>query len=181
MSLTEAFISRLEDLKPGDRARLRQLAGKPLDHTLEGFDLFTGLWWPLRQKSPRAPERRSAWLIAKLYGAFRLRNVPGERTRLPRVLGRAEPPWKPPDGRDQRRFRRRFDALLLSPLSRLEPHVRWALSAVRKAVGQDRERGIDWIRLLDDLRWWDRGAEEEAKDVREEWAEKYLDPYMKGV
>jgi len=167
---TEQFIARLESLKTGDRARLRQLAGQPLDHTLQGFDLFTGLWWPLRQRSPQAPERRSAWLVAKLYGAFRVPNVRAAPATLPCVLGRAEPR----EEKAQERFRQRFDALLLSPLARVESHLRWALGVARDAVDKGRESGLDWVQLLEDLRFWDRGAEG-ARDIREEWAKQYLD------
>ncbi len=171
MTLTEEFIARLEALKPGERARLRQLAGSPLDDSLQGFDLFTGLWWPLRQRSPRAPERRSAWLVAKLYGASPLPHVRDSRASLPRVLGRAEPGKE----EDRDRFRRRMDALLLAPLARLEPHLAWALGVARKAVGQGRERGIDWARLLEDLRLWDR-ANEGPEDIRSAWADQYFSP-----
>ncbi|HRR82743.1 MAG TPA: type I-E CRISPR-associated protein Cse2/CasB [Planctomycetota bacterium] len=177
MSLTDAFIARLEDMKAGDRARLRQLAGQPLDRSVPGFDLFTGLWWPLRQKSPQAPERRTAWLVAKLYGAFPIPNTrasPGSRrATLPAVLGRAEARQK-----DRERFRQRFDALILAPLSAIEPPLRWALSIARKAVAQGHEPGMDWVDLLDDLHSWDRGHERgRAVDIPDQWAREYLSPF----
>ncbi len=59
-----------EALKEGERSKLRGLAGQPLDHTLPGFDLFTGIWWPLRKKNKAAPRRETSWLLAKLFGAF---------------------------------------------------------------------------------------------------------------
>lgn len=174
MSQTDDFIRRLQELKAGDLARLRQLAGEPLDKTVPGFDLFTGLWWPLRQKNPTAPERRSAWLVAKLYGAFPLPHVRDPVRALACVLARTEPR----EQHGQERFRARFDALLTSPLSRLEPHLRWALSVVRKAVGQGSAGGIDWVQLLDDLRVWDRGNRgATGEDVREKWANQYLNPF----
>jgi len=164
MSLTDRFVSQLEALKEGDRARLRQLAGQPLDKTVRGFDLFTGLWWPLRKESPKVPERRTAWLVAKLFGAFPLPHIRDPGATLPSVLGRAEQRQREP-----KRFRLRFHALLLAPLARLETHLRWALSVARHAVAQGHEPGIDWVRLLDDLPLWDRG-----EDVRDQWAESYL-------
>jgi hypothetical protein len=179
MSQTEHFIRRLEALKEGERSRLRRVAGKPLDETLQGFDLFTGLWWPLREKSPKAPERRSAWLVAKLYGAFPVPQVRHEHAQLARVLGRRERALRNRD--DRERFRQHFDALVQSPLSSLEPHLRWALSVVREAAGRKQEAGIDWIRLLDDLRLWARGPDKQDKDwnrrerdIRDIWAEEYL-------
>ena len=138
MTLTETFVVRLEELKAGDQARLRQLAGRPLDHTLDGFDLFTGLWWPLRRISQRrAPKRRSAWLVAKLYGAFPVPHIragpPARPSALPSVLGRAEP--REEHGRT--RFRQRFDALLLSPLAGLERHLRGAEALPRLGIYED--------------------------------------------
>ena len=164
MSKTVEYIKRLEALKEGERSRLRSLAGRPLDAQLDGFDLFTSRWWPLRNRSPRTPRREPSWLIAKLYGAFAA-SVPHVRPEgakqgptLPAVLGLCEP-------RDEHagpRFRTRFDALLCSPLPSLEPHLRWALSEVAKAVSgrvphARGVRGIDWAILLDDLSLWDRG------------------------
>ncbi len=175
MTQTQKFIHRLESLKDGERSRLRRLAGKSLDDTLQGFDLFTGLWWPLREKSQAAPRRETSWLVAKLYGAFPIRHIrpddPVARPTLPHVLGRCEPR----DEHGRARFRTRFDALLCSPLSALEPHLRWALSVVADAVKKDRCSGIDWGQLLDDLSIWDRGPEHRReRDVRDIWAEKYL-------
>jgi CRISPR type I-E-associated protein CasB/Cse2 len=177
MNPTEEFIKCLEDLKEGDRSRLRRLAGKPLDDTLSGFDLFTGLWWPLRQRSRDAPRRETSWLVAKLYGAFPIPHVradrPAERPTLPRLLGRLEPR----DEYNRPRFRARFDALLCSPLPTLEPHLSWALRGVASAVkrGQLPARAMDWAQLLDDLSIWDRGTEHRRnRDIRDIWAEVYL-------
>lgn len=167
MSQTDAFIAKLEDLEDGNRAYLRQLTGQALDHTVLGFDLFTGLWWPLRKKSPRAPERRSAWLVAKLFGAFPVPHMRDGPASLPILLGRLEP--KPSEDKAQVRFRQRFDALLLSPIARLEPHLGWALSVVRKAHDRGEVKGLDWVRLLDDLWKWDRG-----EGIQEAWADEFL-------
>jgi len=197
VSQTEVFIERLKDLKEGERSRLRRLAGQPLDATLRGFDLFTGLWWPLRQASPAAPRREPSWLVAKLYGAFPVPDIRGngrDRPTLARILGLCEPPCPafldsallssaPPDrasARAQflaaRRFRRRFDALLSTPLSGLEPHLRWALSVVAEGVTHSRVAGVDWARMLDDLSVWDRGEQHRRqRDVRDAWAEDYLE------
>ena len=168
MTGTEEYIEVLTRLKLGELGVLRAHAGQGLDESLEGFDLFAGLWWPLRQKTQWAPERRSAWLVAKLFGAVRVPHVraaPKEIFRgLAAVLGREERRQK-----DIRRFRQRFDTLLLSPLSGLEPHLRWALGVARDAVGKGRERGIDWVKLLDDLGRWHR-----KHKIRERWAADYL-------
>lgn len=179
MSQTAEYIKRLSDLQEGERSRLRGLAGRPLDETLHGFDLFTGLWWPLRAKSPATPRREPSWLVAKLFGAFRvphIRSDSGAGPSLPEVLGRCEPR----DKVGRKRFRRRFDALLCSSLSSLEPHLRWAIGEVAKAIAgrapHARDvQGLDWAKLLDDLSIWDRGTEHRlGRDVRDIWAESYL-------
>jgi len=172
---TEEFIGKLEDLKEGERSRLRRLAGQPLDETLPGFDLFTGLWWPLRERNPQAPRRETSWLVARLYGAFPVPHVrrDGAARALAQVLGTCE--RKPREENAQRRFRARFDALLCSPLPALEPHLHWALSVVADAVERRTCTGLDWAQLLDDLSIWDRGGEHRRKrDIRDIWAEDYL-------
>ena len=196
MTQADPFIRKLESLKEGERSRLRRLAGQPLDHAVPGFDLFTGLWWPLREKSAWAPRRETSWLVAKLFGVFPLPHVPSERdgpTTLAFMLGSCEPkhpacpdaallssvpPQRDPAKRqfiDARRFRLRFDALLQTPLSGLEPHLRWALWSVGNAIQKEHASGFDWVQLLDDLSKWDRGAEYgRTGDVRDQWAEQYL-------
>lgn len=185
MSQTIAYIKRLEALEAGERSRLRALAGQRLDARLDGFDLFTGLWWPLRQASPVAPRRETSWLVAKLFGAFGSA-VPHNRPEgqkagptLPEVLGVCEP-RDPQEVKARDRFRTRFDALLCSPLSALEPHLRWALGEAAQVVQARAPHargvsGIDWARLLDDLSIWDRGEQHRLqRDVRDIWAEAYL-------
>jgi hypothetical protein len=171
VSDTERFVQKLEELKHGSRWRLRHLACRPLDQTVLGFDLFTGLWWPLREQSRAAPRRETSWLVAKLYGAFRVPHVPGQQAILPHVLGRCEPR----DEYGRTRFRARFDALLQSPLASLEPHLRWALFAVEREAAAGRASGVDWAQLLDDLSAWDRGDEHRRRrPIPAIWAEQYL-------
>ena len=177
MSQTAAFIAQLANDRrfgPGERSRLRALAGRGLDENTPGFDLFTGLWWPLRQKNAAAPRREVAWLITKLFAASAVPHVvanAGAPTLLPQLLGRCEP--REPNA--QRRFRRRFDAILQTPLSGLEPHLRWAILVAREAVVARRAAGIDWVQLTDDTSIWDRGDEHRRnRDVRDIWAEQYL-------
>ena len=181
MSATQDFIQRLQALKEGERSHLRRLAGQSLDRTLLGFDLFTGLWWPLRARSPvaprrlAAPRRRPSWLVAKLYGSFPIPHRSNDdAAHLPAVLGRCERELR--DERERKRFRKRFDALLESPLLSLEPHLRWALSAAARAVAAGRAEGVDWARLLAYLSLLDRAdAACGAREGREKWAEDYLD------
>jgi len=196
MNQTESFIHRLSALGEGDRSLLRRLAVQPLDQSLRGFDLFTGVWWPLRQGSPFAPRRETSWMVAKLFGAFPLRAVPcahdGPAT-FAYLLGRSEPRHPacedaallssaPPDHEparsqfiESRRFRTRFDAILQAPLCGLEPHLRWGLSVVEDAVKAGKAAGLDWVQLLNDLSAWDRGdSHRRNRDISDIWAEQYL-------
>ena len=179
MSATSEYIEQLSRLHEGELSCLRRLAGRPLDATLPGFDLFTGLWWPLRKKNRATPRREPSWLVAKLFGASRIPHVRGEdhATRtLPVMLRRCEPQ----DEHTKKRFRNRFDALLCSPLSALEPHLHWALQEIAQAGARRSPHardisGIDWVQLLDDLSKWDRGEQlQRSPDIRGQWAKQYL-------
>jgi len=176
MTQTAAFVAQLTSDRrfgPGERARLRALPAGRLDEDVPAFDLFTGLWWPLRQRTQAAPRREVAWLVLKLYAACTVPHVrpSGEKgPPLAQVLGRCEPRER----HLQARFRRRVDALLCTPLGGLEPHLRWALVAVCDAVIAGRAQGIDWVQLTDDLSIWDRGEEHRwHRDIRDTWAEQY--------
>ena len=156
MTPTEQFIGVLEDLKPGDLGRLRQSAGLPLDDSVAAFDLFAGLWWPLRQRDQRAPRREVAWLVAKLYGSCPMGQWHG--ATLASSLGRIR------SGRTgaTRSGQQRFDDLLTRDLSEIESALRWAAALVRKSRGC-----VDWVRLTDDLSVWER------LETRVRWARQF--------
>lgn len=156
MTPTEQFIQTLQSLKSGDLGQLRQHAGLPLDESVDGFDLFAGLWWPLRQKNQRAPRREVAWLIAKLYAFCPMPQLPG--ATLASLLGRMRA-----DERAVRRRQQKFDELLTLPLSLIEPALQWALALIA-----EKGEGLDWVRLTDELSIWEREA------TRLKWAEQYL-------
>jgi CRISPR type I-E-associated protein CasB/Cse2 len=153
----------LARLKPGELGLLRTHAGQGLDESVDGFDLFTGLWWPLR-KNERAPRRKVAWLIAKLYASCPIPQSPDE------TLARQLRQCHPDDERAGERFRQKFDEMLLLPLDRVEPALRWALGLV---AAFDEPR-LDWVRLTDDLSIWEREA------TRLVWATQFLQTDERG-
>lgn len=153
----EEYITVLTRLKPGEMAMLRCQVGQRLDRSTQGFDLFTGLWWPIRQRSPRAPRREVAWLITKLFSTTPLTHEPG------RPLAAQLWDCQPAAREGCRRFQRRFDDLLRAPIAEIEPPLRWALREVA-ATG----RGVDWVRLTNDLSQW------EETSTRWKWAELFL-------
>jgi hypothetical protein len=159
---TDAYIRQLDALECGHRKLLRVHALSRLDRSVEAFDLFSGLWWPLRQKSPRVPRREVSWLVAKLFGAFPL---PHRRGKLfAAVLGSTVRALAT-DDRQRQSLERRFDQLLLTPLARIEPHLRWALAWLQ-AQGAG-SIAIDWVELTDSLSKW------EQPQTRIEWAKLF--------
>jgi CRISPR type I-E-associated protein CasB/Cse2 len=158
VSATLQFIENLSRLKSGDLALLRTHAGQGLDESVEGFDLFAGLWWPLRQKNERAARREVAWLIAKLYAFRPIPQSPGDT--FARQLRQCQPNMGPA----KERFRQRFDRMLTLPMDRIEPALQWALGRIASTIGQ-----LDWVRLTDDLSFW------KGETTRLRWAEQYLE------
>jgi CRISPR type I-E-associated protein CasB/Cse2 len=157
MSATEEFIGKLASLKPGAMGLLRKHAGLPLDESVDGFDLFAGLWWPLREKSQKAPRREVAWLVAKLYAHRPIPHVDGATLAWQLgTLGTAD------DNAAERR-QQKFDELLALPLSRIEPALQWAMSLIAASTNK-----LDWVRLTDQLSQWER------ESTRLRWANEYL-------
>jgi CRISPR type I-E-associated protein CasB/Cse2 len=147
----------LTHLKSGELARLRHHAGRGLDESVDGFDLFAGLWWPLRAQNQRAPRRAVAWLVAKLYAFQPVEHSPGETFAY--QLGRCRKdrdPEKDPVGQ-------RFDRMLTLPVDQIEPALQWALDLVAS-----KHLKLDWVELTNDLSLWER----ESKRLK--WAKEFL-------
>ena len=157
MTATEDFIKNLTKLKEGDLGLLRTHAGQGLDESVDGFDLFTGLWWPLREKSPRAPRRSVAWMIAKLYAFCPI--IPSSEHTLAHQLRCCQPN----EDREKKRFQQKFDEMLMLTLDKIEPALRWALDQIAS-----RNLGLNWAKMTDDLSFWEREA------TRLKWAEEFL-------
>jgi CRISPR type I-E-associated protein CasB/Cse2 len=160
---TVAFIQSLANLEEGDLGLLRTHRGCLLDESLPGFDLFTGLWWPLRQKSPAAPRRKIAWLVAKLYSEFRLEQQEG--ATLPAVFGDICRGFDPK--REFPRMLARFDRLLTTEVADLEQPLSQVLALIKK----HHRISLDWVALTDDLSFWER----ESK--REQWVNQFTKAY----
>lgn len=158
MNATEQYIHALTQLKTGDLGLLRTHAGQGLDESVNGFDLFAGLWWPLRARNQRAPRRKVAWLIAKLYAFCPIEQCAGDT--LARQLCRC----RPAEERARERFRHKFDEMLGLPLDVIEPALQWALDRIAADSGK-----LDWVKLTDDLSQWER------ETIRLEWAEQFLE------
>jgi CRISPR type I-E-associated protein CasB/Cse2 len=160
---TEQYIKVLSNLKAGEMGLLRTHAGQGLDDAVDGFDLFTGLWWPLRSKSAGAPRREVAWLIAKLYAFCPVPQSPGET--LAYQLGRC----RPAKDTERQRFTRRFDRIVTLPLGKIETDLRWVLHEL-----DSKSLKLDWVKLTDDLSIW------ELDPTRLKWAEDFLKSLQGG-
>lgn len=161
MTATQQYIDALTKLKPGELGLLRTHAGQGLDETVHGFDLFTGLWWPLRAQSPRAPKRDVAWLVAKLYA---LRPIPHSAgITLASQLGTLRPSKAADQGRRREEYDTRFDRLLTLPLRKIEPALQWPLDLLHS-----KNLTFDWVSLTDDLWLWHRQSK------RLKWANEFL-------
>jgi len=154
---TEQYVQGLMNLKSGELGLLRKHAGQSLDETVDGFDLFTGLWWPLRSRNSSAPRREVAWLIAKLYAHYPIEHEFG--LTLASQLRRCQPN----ENRAQDRFRQKFDEMLSLPLDKIEPALRWALDLL-----DSKGLKLDWVKLTDKLSVWERTS------TRLKWAEDFL-------
>ena len=157
MIATEKYIQVLSSLQNGDLSLLRSHAGCSLYESVDAFDLFAGLWWPLRQKDPKTPRRGAAWLIAKLYAYCPIEQDAGALLAVQLARCRVK------DNREANRRRRKFDELLMLPFDRIEPALQWALDTITSS-----ELKLDWVRLTDDLSIWRR------PNKRRQWAEQYL-------
>lgn len=164
MSPTEQYINVLTNLKAGELGLLRTHALQGIDGTVEGFDLFTGLWWPLRQKNQKSPRREVAWLIAKIYASRPIEHSQGDL--FARQIGQC----RPAENKARKRFQQKFDRMLTLPLEKIEPALRWAVDV----LASQRLRN-DWVKLTDDLSIWER------ESTRLKWAEDFLDSNKGGL
>ena len=158
MNATEQFIDALTKLKADNLGLLRTSAGRRLDESVAGFDLFAGLWWPLREKNERAPRREVAWLVAKLFAASPIPHSVGD------TFARQMRLCQPNKDSERARFRQKFDQMLMLRLDEIEPSLRWALAS----LATNRPK-LDWAQLTDDLSIWER------ESVRLKWAEQFLE------
>jgi hypothetical protein len=75
------FVRLAAGLDAASWAVLEQAADTSLSHSPAAFDIFTGLYWPLRNKDRTVPSRNAAWLALKLMAtAGRLRPQPRQLT-----------------------------------------------------------------------------------------------------
>jgi len=126
------FVRLCSRLDSASWAILEQAANKPLNHSPAAFDIFTGLYWPLRQKDKTTPSRNAAWLALKLMataGALR-----------PTPAGGSYELWRDLDLKDSPADTRVYRKAIPTG-RRLEAEIRELL---RRHAQKPSPTGIDW-------------------------------------
>ena len=154
-----AFISQLFVLSAGDKTRLRAMLGRNPCWDVQAGDLFTGIFWPLRQKKLGRLERESCWIVATLFAFNELPG--GERAGMDigAVTGHVKS-WGFRNDHEKKRAERRFKNLLQMDRAQLALPLAVLIRILRK-----RNVPVDWTRLLTDLTEWNA----EGKPVQARW------------
>lgn len=167
---TKRFIEKLELMSKAEQSILCNHSNLPINHSLNGFDIFTGLWWPLRQKYQNTPRRDVSWLIAKLYAKYPIKHAQKDFNSFAKLLGKNKPKEN-----DWTKFKNHFDSILNSSLDNIEYHISWGLSILYIAAKKNKNITLNWVQLIDDLSIWDRGKEHRKKiQIQVEWAKQFL-------
>lgn len=165
MSPTEQFIYSLSEMKDGEKNRFRLAAGTRPDQSTEAFDLFTGIWWPLRQKYQNAPKRETAWVVCSLFSLFSVPHCEGKT--IARQLAQLEPLSE----REKNRYRVKVNEILNSTISSIPDRLRWALGLLSA-----HQKEIDWVRLTNDLSIWETGdTGSQREKISKIWLREYVE------
>lgn len=151
-SPTATFIGRLAALDPGERARLKRHAGKPLAESADVLGLFYGL---LRGLPVSTHAEETFFLLATLYPLA----DGGGSGDLGLALRRAT------DANSEEGIRRRLERLLDSDSAQLPFRLRQAVRML-----QSKRVRVDWATLLDDLLRWNH----QNRVVQRKWARSYF-------
>jgi hypothetical protein len=149
------FVTSLRRLDRSKLLTLRQAAGKPLGAGLASFDIFNGLWRPLRRK--RRVGRGPCWLVATLFPWNSKSGGAGSLGAAMRAFAARRANF------DQ--AKRRFSLLLASSGPTADLRL---LETVRLLAEEDLP--LDWVRLLRDLSEWYAPG----RPVQRTWANDFL-------
>lgn len=147
------FCKRLGALGPGDRARLKRAAGRPLGQDSD----VLGLFYRLLPAGVGPWEEETYYLVATLYPLV----DPAETGCLGKALALAR------SDQNGRGLDRRVETLLDSDESQLPVRLRHTLHFL-----QSSRVGVEWPRLLKDLLQWNHPE----RHVQKEWARRYYAP-----
>lgn len=152
------FITRLEELDVGGRARLRRNAGMSLGEVRSAMGLFYRLLPPRVSES----HQEKYFMVATLFPLCESTGA-GTETKGPRNLGATLKSAR--DDNYRNGLDRRMEALLESDSEQLRFRLRQAVRFARSA-----RVPVDWGQLLSDVLDWDHPE----KFVQRRWAEAYF-------
>jgi hypothetical protein len=128
------FVSAAAQLDGTAWGILANAAGHSMDEDPAAFDIFTGIYWPLRNKHSTLPSRNAAWMALKLMAtAGRGRPSPGNCPGSFRPWMQLSPAASPAK---QKRYPR-----AIPTGSRLEAELR---EIIRKSNAESPAKKIDW-------------------------------------
>jgi len=139
----QAFVRATATLPPGAWAVMAEAADRSMDENPAAFDVFTSIYWPLRNHHTSLPDRQAAWMALKLMASAG-KHRPGSQG----FGGPSTQPWtsiqiNQPKGRTGRgrivTYPRKIPSGRL-----LEPELR---RIIQRAGSQHPDRGIDWSGL----------------------------------
>jgi CRISPR system Cascade subunit CasB len=144
------FVARLEDLDPGDRARLKRNAGRTLADARDATGLFYRILLP--DTPPYLEE--VYFLVATLFPLADGKGV----GNLGAALRRAQ------NDKNRKGLDRRVEILLDADLSQLPFRLRQAIHFL-----QSNRVRVNWVGLLEDLLHWNHPD----RFVQQSWARSY--------
>jgi len=128
------FVSAVAQLDGTAWGILANAAGRSMDEDPAAFDIFTGVYWPLRNKHSTLPSRNAAWMALKLMAtAGRGRPLPSNRSGSFQPWMHLNPAASPAK---QKRYPR-----AVPTGSRLEAELR---EIIRKSIAESPPKKIDW-------------------------------------
>jgi CRISPR system Cascade subunit CasB len=157
---SERFVSFLQGLKEHDDrgalAALRRGLGRPPGQEPEMHKYVVR--WASGEQSLWA--ENTYYLVAALFADH---PVQWDMREGQSNLGASFARLSDPDGIPES-VERRFTSLLSVPAEDLHLHLRHAVSLLKS-----KDIPVDWVRLLDDLRWW----EHEDRWVQRRWSQAF--------
>jgi hypothetical protein len=136
---TLAFVRAASTLDAASWAIVAGAADQLMGTSVAAFDVFTSLYWPLRNREPAMPSREAAWLTLKLMATA---------TASARVAGPAREktrPWEAP-ARHQPEHRLRNGAIRAYPLR--SPVGKRLETELREIIHRDHlGKPVDWAGL----------------------------------
>ena len=128
------FVSAAAQLDGTAWGILANAAGLSMDEDPAAFDIFTGIYWPLRNKHSTLPSRNAAWMALKLMAtAGRGRPSPGNHSGSFQPWMHLNPAASPAK---QKRYPR-----AVPTGARLETELR---EIIRKSAAESPPKKIDW-------------------------------------